>query len=115
MWNVGLNEAQAWIKIAVRNVNNLRYADDTTLIAESKEELKSLFGMSSLSAIRVVLSAYLRVLICLPAILIQACASFSLTFLMMYSAYKLNKHMTIYSLDTLLSWFGTSLLFHVQF
>ena len=42
MWNVGLNEAQAWIKIAVRNVNNLRYADDTTLIAESKEELKSL-------------------------------------------------------------------------
>ena len=41
MWNARLNEAQAGIKIAGRNVNNLRYADDTTLIAES-EELKSL-------------------------------------------------------------------------
>ena len=43
MWNVGLDEAQAGIKIAGRNINNLRYADDTTLMAESKEELKSLF------------------------------------------------------------------------
>ena len=42
MRNVGLDEAQARIKIAGRNVNNLRYADDTTLMAESKEELKSL-------------------------------------------------------------------------
>ena len=42
MRNVGLDEAQAGIKIARRNVNNLRYADDTTLMAESKEELKSL-------------------------------------------------------------------------
>ena len=42
MWNAGLNEAQAGIKIAGRNINNLRYADNTTLIAESKEELKSL-------------------------------------------------------------------------
>ena len=42
MWNFGLDEAQAGIKIAGRNVNNVRYADDTTLIAESKEELKSL-------------------------------------------------------------------------
>ena len=42
MRNVGLEEAQAGIKIARRNINNLRYADDTTLIAESKEELKSL-------------------------------------------------------------------------
>ena len=41
MWNAGLDEAQAGIKIAGRNVNNLRYADDTTLMAES-EELKSL-------------------------------------------------------------------------
>ena len=41
MWNAGLNEAQAEIKIAGRNINNLRYADDTTLMAES-EELKSL-------------------------------------------------------------------------
>ena len=40
--NVGLDEAQAGIKIAGRNINNLRYADDTTLITESKEELKSL-------------------------------------------------------------------------
>ena len=41
MWNVRLDEAQAGIKIARRNINNLRYADDTTLMAESKEELKS--------------------------------------------------------------------------
>ena len=40
--NAGLNETQAGIKIARRNINNLRYADDTTLMAESKEELKSL-------------------------------------------------------------------------
>ena len=40
--NTGLDEAQAGIKIAGRNINNLRYADDTTLVAESKEELKSL-------------------------------------------------------------------------
>ena len=42
MWNAGLDEAQAGIKIAGRNTNNLRYADDTTLMAESKEEIKSL-------------------------------------------------------------------------
>ena len=42
MRNAGLEEAQAGIKIAGRNVNNLRYADDTTLMAESEEELKSL-------------------------------------------------------------------------
>ena len=42
MWNARLNEAQAGIKIAGRNINNLRYADDITLMAESKEELKSL-------------------------------------------------------------------------
>ena len=42
MRNTGLDEAQAGIKIAGRNINNLRYADDTTLMAESKEELKSL-------------------------------------------------------------------------
>ena len=40
--NAGLEEAQAGIKVAGRNINNLRYADDTTLMAESKEELKSL-------------------------------------------------------------------------
>ena len=40
MWNAGLDEVQAGIKIAMRSINNLRYADDTTLIAESKEDLK---------------------------------------------------------------------------
>ena len=42
MRNAGLEEEQAWIKIAGRSINNLRYADDTTLMAESEEELKSL-------------------------------------------------------------------------
>ena len=42
MWNAGLDEVQAGIRIARRNINNLRYADDTTLMAESEEELKSL-------------------------------------------------------------------------
>ena len=42
MWNVRLNDAQDGIKIARRNINNLKYADDTTLMAESKKELKSL-------------------------------------------------------------------------
>ena len=44
MWNVRLDEAQAGIKIARRDINNLRYADDTTLIAESEAELKSLLA-----------------------------------------------------------------------
>ena len=42
MWNVRLDEAQAGIKIARRNIDNLKYADDTTLMAESKAEVKSL-------------------------------------------------------------------------
>ena len=42
MWHAALDETQAGIKIAGRNINNLRYADDTTLMAESEEELKSL-------------------------------------------------------------------------
>ena len=42
MWNAGLDEAEAGIKIAGRNIDNLRYVDDTTLMAESEEELKSL-------------------------------------------------------------------------
>ena len=42
MTNTGLNEAQSGIKIAGRNISNLRYADDTTIMAESKEELKTL-------------------------------------------------------------------------
>ena len=42
MWNAGLDEAQAGMKIMGRNINNLRYANDTTLMAENEEELKSL-------------------------------------------------------------------------
>ena len=67
---------------------------------------------SSLSAIRMVSSAYVRFL---WAMLIPACASSSLPFPMMYSAHKLNKQGDDISLDILLSQFGTSLLFHVQF
>ena len=47
MWNEGLDETQAGIKIARRNINNLKYADDITLMAESEEELKSLFKEES--------------------------------------------------------------------
>ena len=46
MRNAGLEEAQAWIKIIGRNINNLRYAVDTTIMAESEEELKSLLSES---------------------------------------------------------------------
>ena len=49
MQNVRLNDSQVEIKIAVRNINNFRYADDTTLTAESKEELKSLLSMKEKS------------------------------------------------------------------
>ena len=76
---------------------------------------KRLFSSSSLYAIRVVSSAYLRLLIFLPAILIPACASSSPTFLMIYSACKLNKQVDNIQPDILLSQFGASLLFHVQF
>ena len=48
MRNTELDEAQSGIKIAGRNINNLRYADDTTLMAESEEELKSLFTFSTI-------------------------------------------------------------------
>ena len=77
--------------------------------------IKRLLSSSSLSAIRVVLSTYMRLLIFLPAILIPARDSSGSAFHMMCSANKLNKQVTIYSLDVLLSQFGTSLLFHVQF
>ena len=50
MRNAGLKEAQAVIKIARRNINNLRYADDTTLMAESEEELKSLLMKKTLES-----------------------------------------------------------------
>ena len=75
--------------------------------------IKRLFSSYLLSAIRVVSSAYLRLLIFLSAILIPACASFSLTFCIMYSAYKLNKQGDI--LVIILSHFWISQLLHVQF
>ena len=73
--------------------------------------IKRLFSSSSLSAIRVISSAHLRLLIFLLAILIPACVSSSLAFQMMYSTYKRNSRVTIYILDVLLSQSGTSLLF----
>ena len=87
----------------------------STFSLSSSTFIKRPFSSSSLYAIRVVSSAYLRLLIFLPEILIPACVSSSPAFLMMYSAYKLNKQVTVYSLDVLLFLFGTSLLFHVQF
>ena len=51
MRNAGLEEAQAGIKIARRNINNLRYADDTTLMAESEEELKSLLDCKEIQPV----------------------------------------------------------------
>ena len=51
MWNTGLDEVQAGIKIVGRNINNLRYADDTTFMAESEEELKSLLKVKEESEI----------------------------------------------------------------
>ena len=77
--------------------------------------IKNLFTSSSLSAIRVVSSAYLRLLIFLLAVLIPACASSSPGFLMMCSAEKLNKQGDNIQPDVLLFLFGTRLLFHVQF
>ena len=74
--------------------------------------IKRFFSSSSFSAIRVVSSVYLKLWIFLLEILIPACASSSPVFLMMYSAYKLNSRMTIYSLDVLLPQFGYILLFH---
>ena len=57
MRNAGLEEAQAGIKISRRNMNNLRYADDTTLMAETEEELKSLFSGSKLKSLQMVTAA----------------------------------------------------------
>ena len=55
MWNPGLDEAQAGIKIARRNINNLRHADDTTLVAESEEELKSMTASPSLPTVGMII------------------------------------------------------------
>ena len=77
--------------------------------------IKKLFSSLSFSAIRVVSSVYLKLLMFLLAPLIPACASSSQAFHMMSSAHKLNKKVTIYSLDVLLFPFGPSPLFHVWF
>ena len=60
MGNAGLEEAQAGIKIARRNINNLRYANDTTLMAESEEELKSLLMKVNEESEKVGLSSTFR-------------------------------------------------------
>ena len=60
MRNTGLEEVQAGTKIARRNINNLRYADDTTLLAESEEELKSLLMKVKEESEKVVLNSTLR-------------------------------------------------------
>ena len=77
--------------------------------------IKKLFSSSLLSAIRVVSSTYLRLLIFLPATLIRAWGSSRLAFCVMFSAYKLKKQGDNISFDVLLSQFGTSPLFHVQY
>ena len=82
-------------------------------VAKSWTRLRDFtFTFFSFSAIRVVSSAYLRLLILLPAILIPACVSSSPAFLMRYSAYKLNKQGDNVQPDVLLFLFGSSLLFH---
>ena len=58
MRNSGLDEAQAGIKISRRNINNLRYADDTTLMAESEEELKSLLMKVKVESEKIVLKQH---------------------------------------------------------
>ena len=60
MWNVRLDEAQAGIKIAGRNINNLRYADDTTFTAEREEELKSLLMKMKEASAKVGLKQHLK-------------------------------------------------------
>ena len=102
--------------------NGTRYHDHSFWILTFKPAfsfssfnfIKRIFS-SSLSAIKVVSSAYLWLLIFLLGILIPACASSSPAFHMMYSAYKLNKQVTICTLDVLFSQFGTTLLCHVWF
>ena len=82
MQNAGLDEAQAGIKIAGRNTNNLRYADDTTFIVESEEKLKSLLMKVKEESEKVGLKLNIqktKIMASSPA------------FCMVYSAYKLNK------------------------
>ena len=74
MRNAGLDEAQAGIKIAGRNINNLRYADDTTLMAESEEELKSLLMKGKEESEKVGLNLHIqktKIMVSIPIILWQ--------------------------------------------
>ena len=97
--------------LSLLNVENFK----PTFSLSSFTFIKRLFSSSSLSAVRVVSSAYLRLLIFLPAVLSPACASSSPVFLMMYSAYKLNKQG-----DNIQSWhtpfpIWNQSVFHVRF
>ena len=92
-----------------------RWVKKTAFSLSSFTFIKRLFSSSSLSAIKMVSSAYLRLLIFLLTILIPAWASSSLKSCIMYSLYKLNKQGDIYSLDILLFQFWNNSLFHVQF
>ena len=105
MRNAGLEEAQAGIKIAGRNTNNLRYADDTTLMVESKEELKSLLMKVKEENKKFGLKLNIQKN--------KIMASGPIT------SWQIDEEtmetVTIYGLDILLSQFGTSSLFHVWF
>ena len=68
MWNARLDEAQAGIKISGRNINNLRYTDDTTLMAESKEELKSLSMKVKKESEKVVLKLNIQITKIMPLV-----------------------------------------------
>ena len=77
MWNARLDEAQAGIKIAGRNINKLRYAGDTTLMAESEEELKSLLMKVKEESEKVRLKLYIKYLLIIYFILYLLEYSFS--------------------------------------
>ena len=98
MWNAGLHEAQAGIKIAGRNSNNLRYADDTTLMVESEEELKSLLMKEESDKAGLKLNIQKAKIMAFDPITLW-----------------LKDGVTIYSLVVLLSQFWTSQLSHVSF
>ena len=92
MRNAGLEETQAGIKIAGTNINNLRYADDTTLMAESEEELKSFLMKMKGESEKVGLKLNIqKTKIMASGPITSWEISSSPAFLMMYSAYKLNK------------------------
>ena len=95
-----MDEAQVGIKIAGRNINNLRYADDTTLMAESEEELKTLLMKVKEESEKVGFKLNIQ------KTKIMASGPFT--------SWEIGR-VAVYSLDVLLFLFGTNLLFHVQF